>query len=159
MIYASKAPGIALFALGFFGRTALAQISTCEGLITQVQGATTATITLAGDITCTEPITVSSGQEITINGGENTANVGTGFIPGDGTNSLFENEAGGTMTLNNLKIVDMASDTLATGVRGIHNMGTLSVNNCEFTKLNIDATDILTEGGAVSAVLACIGTL
>lgn len=159
MTVASKAAGLSLFFLGLLARQATAaDFVTCDTLRTAVEAAITATsFTIDADFECTSPITISGGL-VTIEGGDKTITISSTFLAPTGTTGagLFTVEAGGSLELNDVTIT--STEVESDGIRGIYNEGTLSVNNCVFSKLNTNVGDsnaFVARGAAVS----CHGVL
>lgn len=151
MTVASKAVGLS-FALGLIARQATAvDFTTCETLRTAVAAASAATtFTIAGDLDdCAGSIVISG--TTTIDGGGHTLTISPTFLTDSSSvgSGLFVVEAGGTLELNDVTVTT-TSDVESEGVRGIYNEGTLTVNNCVFSKLNTNTAAFVDKGAAVS---------
>lgn len=153
MTVASKAVGLS-FALGLIARQAMAvDYITCETLRTAIEAASAAaTFTIGADLEeCTGSIVISG--TTTIDGGGHTITISPTFLTDSNAlgSGLFVVEAGGTLELNDVTITT-TSDVESEGVRGIYNEGTLTVNNCVFSKLNTNVADdaFVDRGAAVS---------
>lgn len=153
MTVASKAAGFSFFALGLVARQTMAMDETdCDVLRIAIADASAAvSFTIGQDLTCTEPITISG--TTTIEGGSHTITISSLFLTPSGStgSGLFVVEKGGTLEINDVTIT--VEDTESDGVRAIYNEGTLTVNNCVFSKLNTNVLDnvaFVESGAAVS---------
>ena len=156
-------------------------IQTCADLIaaitedtpTTTTGTTTTTTSfnLTSDITCSDYILIASGQNITIYGAAaantnattttTTITIATEFLANNASQSLLEVQEWGSLTLDGITFVreeeyvgseeELQLLLPVEGIRAVHNMGTLTVNNCVFDGLNSLVENPLSQGGAVSA--------
>lgn len=155
MISTIRIVGSAFLVLGYDGQQAMAQdasVDTCADLITGVTAATEAsTFTMTTGLECSETITITDGQTITVEGGDATINIVAGFSG----KSVFSVEEGGTLNLRNVGFEETGEiDNDESGVRAVESAGTLGITSCVFSELNgRDFSYMLTEGGAVSGTL------
>ena len=140
----AQVAGVAVLALGIASRQAMSvDVENCVDLLSSA--GSFETLTLTADISCSgDPITIPSGNEVTVMGGGYSIEIDTGFSG----ESLFEND--GTLTLNNVLVSETVWNGLTTGVRAIINTGTLTVIECTFQSLNQKGGSSLRKGGAVS---------
>lgn len=134
----TKAAGLALLSFGIAARRSNA-VTSCDDLIEAV--VSSSTVTLEGDFSCAEPITIGAGTDVTVEGSHTITieNVFSGAL-----SSLFVNE--GTLVLSGLTINSVAGG----GKRAIHNEGALEVDGCTFSSLSGTGEPTLSTGGVVS---------
>eukprot|EP00904_Undaria_pinnatifida_P013813 jgi/Undpi1/9562/HiC_scaffold_27.g12018.m1 len=131
---------------------------------------TTTSFNLTSDITCSGYILIASGQNITIYGAAaantnatttttTTITIATEFLANNASQSLLEVQEWGSLTLDGITFVreeeyvgseeELQLLLPVEGIRAVHNMGTLTVNNCVFDGLNSLVENPLSQGGAI----------
>lgn len=146
--------GLALAALGYAARRAAAvDVGTCAALLQAVSSAadTATSISLTTSFACSQTVSISDDQDITIDGADNTITISNSFTSSVSTgSSLFSNL--GSLSITNLIVTESGDDLDTAGVRAIHNEGALTISSCEFQGLNVrtEISDRMAQGGVVS---------
>lgn len=128
------------------------QVGTCAGLKKNVEMGLDITIVVNADLICSETITLSAGQDVSIASifpQKHLVIIAEDFaVPDPSSATLIVNPRGASLALEQLYFANEAGTVGSPGAaRAIWNSGSLDVNGCSFVSLNYASAQ---DGGAVS---------
>lgn len=133
-------------------------VGTCAGLKKNVEMGLDVTILVNADLVCTETITLSAGQDVSIASifpKKHLVLIAEDFeVPDPSSATLIVNPRGASLALEQLEFANEAGTVGSPGAaRAVWNTGSLDVNGCSFVSLNYASAQ---DGGAVSEMVTIV---